>query len=88
MEIFMDDGGCSADTFKEMLEKLEIIFKRFRECNFSIAPSKTQLMVTETEFAGAAIGPSGVKPDLSKLTAIVDWKQPEDALNLVSFLGL
>lgn len=72
MEIFMDDRGCSADTFKDMMEKLEAIFKHFRECKFSIAPSKTRLMVTETKFAGATIGPAGVKLDLSKMTAIVD----------------
>ncbi|KAG2045457.1 hypothetical protein BDR06DRAFT_845894, partial [Suillus hirtellus] len=85
---FMDDRGCSADTFKDMMNTLETIFKHFKECKFSIAPSKTQLLVTETEFAGATVGPLGVKPDLSKLTAIVNWVQPEDALNLVSFLGL
>ncbi|KIK32382.1 hypothetical protein CY34DRAFT_63398, partial [Suillus luteus UH-Slu-Lm8-n1] len=88
MELFMDDGGYSADIFEDMMNALEAIFKRFKECKFSIAPSKTQLFVTETEFAGATVGPSGIKPDLLKLTAIIDWAQPEDTLNLVSFLGL
>src|SRR6267154_2136499 len=44
--------------------------------------------MTETMFAGATIGPQGIQPDLEKLTAIVNWKQPTDALNLESFLGL
>ena len=39
-------------------------------------------------FAGASVGPKGVQPDLSKLTAIVNWKIPEDTLALVGFLGL
>jgi hypothetical protein len=42
----------------------------------------------ETMFAGATVGPQGVQPDLQKLTAIVNWMQPTDALNLESFLGL
>lgn len=88
MELFMDDGGCAASTFKEMIEKLTVLFKRFRECKFSIAPSKTKLCMTETEFAGGTIGRDGVKPDLTKLTAIVEWQQPQDAQNLASFLGL
>jgi transposase InsO family protein len=44
--------------------------------------------MSEAVFAGARIGQRGVLPDLAKLTAVVDWKQPATALNLVSFLGL
>jgi hypothetical protein len=44
--------------------------------------------MTETTFTGATVGPKGIQPDLEKLTAIVNWKQPADALNLESFLGL
>ena len=44
--------------------------------------------MTEATFAGGRVGPKGVLPDLTKLTAIVDWAKRQDALNLVSFLGL
>jgi RNase H-like domain found in reverse transcriptase/Reverse transcriptase (RNA-dependent DNA polymerase) len=88
MELFMDDGACAANTFQEMMVKLRAIFAKFRECKFSIAPSKTRFCVSETEFAGGTVGRDGVKPDLTKLTAIVDWPQPDNALSLVSFLGL
>ena len=44
--------------------------------------------MTETTFAGATVGLQGVQPDLAKLLAIVNWKQPDNALNLLSFLGL
>jgi hypothetical protein len=88
MELFMDDGGCAANTFREMMDKLTILFKQFRECHFSIAPGKTRLCVSETEFAGGTVGRDRIKPDLTKLTAIVNWPQPEDAMNLASFLGL
>lgn len=40
----------------------------------------------ETMFTGATVGPQGVQPDLEKLTAIVNWERPADALNLESFL--
>ena len=39
-------------------------------------------------FAGATVGLKGVQPDLQKLTAIVNWKVPEDAAALAGFLGL
>ena len=44
--------------------------------------------MTETTFARASVGPRGVQPDLTKLSAVVNWKQPDTTLNLLSFLGL
>jgi hypothetical protein len=88
MELFVDDGGCSADTFQDMMEKLTRVFQRCRERKLSLSPSKYKLFMTETTFAGATVGPRGVQPDLEKLTAIVNWEKPADALNLESFLGL
>ena len=88
MELFVDDGGCSADSVDEMMGKLERIFQRCRERKLSLSPSKCRLFMTETTFAGATVGPQGVQPDLTKLTAVVSWPQPMDALNLESFLGL
>lgn len=71
-----------------MIAKLRTIFAIFRECKFSIAPSKTRFCISETEFAGGTVGRDGVKPDLTKLTAIVEWPQLDNVLSLVSFLGL
>jgi hypothetical protein len=88
MELFMDNGGCAADTFRDMMDKLAIIFTQFRECGFSIAPGKTKFCVSETEFTGGTMGQGGVKLDLTKLTAIVNWLRPANAMGLMSFLGL
>ncbi|TFY82945.1 hypothetical protein EWM64_g1070 [Hericium alpestre] len=88
MELFVDDGGAFADDFNEMMRKLRQIFTRVRECNLSLSASKSSFFMTEAVFAGARVGLQGVLPDLTKLMAIVDWPQPLDALNLMSFLGL
>ena len=88
MELFVDDGGAAADEFEEMMTKLTKIFTRVRERNLSLSASKCELFMTEMTFAGATVGPKGVQPDLKKLTAIVNWKTPESAADLASFLGL
>lgn len=88
MELFVDDGGAAANNFEGMMTKLRLIFGRFREEGMSLSATKTKLFMTEAVFAGATVGPKGVAPDASKLTAIVRWKQPETALNLHAFLGL
>jgi len=88
MELFVDDGGTAADTFEEMMAKLTCIFTRIRERGLSLSASKSEFFMTEMVFAGATVGPKGVQPDLKKLTAIVNWKIPEDASALAGFLGL
>ena len=88
MEIFDDDGGTAANTFEEMMDKLTKIFTLVRKHNLSLSASKCEFFMTNMVFAGATVGPLGVQPDLNKLTAIVNWKIPEDALALTGFLGL
>ncbi|OJT13168.1 Retrovirus-related Pol polyprotein from transposon 297 [Trametes pubescens] len=88
MELFVDDGAAAGDNFSELMGKLRRILSRIRTSGLSLSPSKCKWFMTETVFAGAAVGPKGVAPDTAKLTAVVDWKRPEDALNLGSFLGL
>jgi hypothetical protein len=87
-ELFVDDGGTAADTFNEMMGKLLKIFTLVWKHNLSLSASKCEFFMTKMVFAGATVWPLGVQPDLSKLTAIVNWKIPEDALALAGFLGL
>lgn len=86
--LFVDDGGTAADEFLTMMSNLRAIFMRVRERGLSLSASKTALFQSEAVFAGATVGPKGVTPDLSKLTAIVEWPQPQEALALSRFLGL
>jgi hypothetical protein len=88
MELFVNNGACAADSYEEMIEKLKHIFQRCQKWKLLLSPTKCWLFMTETTFASATIGPKGIQPDLAKLTAIVSWEQPPDALNLESFLGL
>ena len=87
-ENFVDDGGSAANSFEEGMAKLRQILERVRREQLSLSPSKLQVFMTEAVFAGARVGPGGVSPDSSKLTAVVNWKIPEDASHLEGFLGL
>ena len=88
MELFVDDGGTAANSFEEMMDKLTKIFTRIHERNLLLSESKCEFFMTNMVFAGASVGPKGVQPDLKKLTAIVNWKTPENATALAGFLGL
>ena len=88
LELFVDDGGQAGDTFEEMMKKTIRLLEQVRERKLSLLASKSNLFMTEALFAGACVGPTGVMPDLTKLTAVINWSQPKDCQELVSFLGL
>ena len=87
-QLFVDDGGMAGDEFTQHIADLRTLLDRIRDRKLSLSASKTELFMTEAVFAGATVGPDGIKPDITKLTAIVDWQQPNDLSGLESFLGL
>src|ERR1700690_3140889 len=78
----------AGDVFEDKLAKLRIFLQRVRDTNLSLSASKSHFFITEAVFAGARAGPDGVKPDLTKLTAIVNWEVPTNLQNLMAFTGL
>ena len=88
LELFVDDGGLAGDNFEIMLANTRKLLQRISETGLSLSASKSKFFMTEATFTGGRVGPDGIKPDLTKLTAIADWKTPKDLQNLGSFLGL
>ena len=88
IELFVDDGGLAGDNFETMLTNMRTLLQRVSEKGLSLSAAKCKFFMTEATFAGARVGPDGIKPDLTKLTAIAHWKTPTDLQNLGSFLGL
>jgi hypothetical protein len=88
LELFVDDGGLAGDVFETMLANTRRLLQRISKTGLSLSASKSKFFMTEATFAGGRVGPEGIKPDLTKLTAIADWKTPKDLQNLGSFLGL
>ena len=88
IELFVDDGGMAGDDFETMLADTRRLLERILATGLSLSASKSKFFVTEATFAGGRVGPEGIKPDLTKLTAVADWKTPTDLQNLGSFVGL
>jgi hypothetical protein len=74
LEIFMDDGDTVVDTFNDMAHKLTCILGWVRNWKLSLFTTKMKLFMLEAMFAGTRIGQHSILPNLTKLTAVVDWR--------------
>jgi hypothetical protein len=62
-QLFVDDGGMGGEEFNQHISDLRKLFDRIRERKLSLSATKTELFMTEAVFAGATVGPDGIKPD-------------------------
>ncbi|KAF8757017.1 hypothetical protein RHS01_03729 [Rhizoctonia solani] len=88
LEAWMDDLATAADTFEEGMQNLRTIFTRCRDRKILLSASKTVLFMTEAVFAGARVSKAGIRPDLAKVRAILEWPEPQTILEVMSFIGL
>ena len=88
IELFVDDSGLAGDDFETMLGNTQRLLQQISETKLSLSATKSKFFMTEATFAGGRVDPDSIKPDLTKLTAITDWRIPKDLQNLGSFLGL
>lgn len=86
-ELFVD-GGMAGDSFDEMLQKTCTLLQQIWETSLLLSASKSKFFILEAIFASGHVGKGGIKADLTKLTAVADWRRPEDLQNLSAFLGL
>jgi hypothetical protein len=88
IQLFVDDGAMAGNIFADKLANLRTFFVRCREESLSLSPQKTKLFMSEVVFAGERVGTEGIRVDLTKLTAVVNWETPTTIQNLEAFLGL
>jgi hypothetical protein len=88
IELLVDDRGMAGDEFDSMMDCTHQFFARIRKTSLSLSAKKSEFFMTSIIFAGVRVGPGGVQPDNTKLTAVVDWCKLPDLLNLSRFLGL
>jgi hypothetical protein len=85
---WMDNVCLPGDEFDTKMKNLRKFFICCWEKTLSLSPTKTKLFFSDVLFAGAMVGPSGIKPNLDKVAAVVNWPKLEDVQDLMAFLGL
>ena len=73
----MDDIAFVSDSFEDHFSILTQFLSKCRAAKLSIARSKMKLFQKEFVFAGARLSQEGVKPNLDKVAAVINFPWPE-----------
>ena len=86
---YMDDTLVWAQTFEEMMERLELVLERFIGANLSLKAKKCVLFATKVDFLGFRLSNQGIEVSPEKVETI--RKINSEAINTLtavrSFLG-
>lgn len=86
--VYMDDIIVFSTSLQEHMVNLSKIFQRLRETGFKIQVDKCEFLKKEVDFLGHVVTPEGIKPNPSKIKAILDYPIPRTTKDIRGFLGL
>ena len=86
--VYIDDLIIFSRTFDEHLTHLEQVFKRLREANVRLKPSKCHFVKPQVEYLGHVVSKDGLSPNPDKIKAVRDFPIPTNTTGVKAFLGL
>ena len=81
-------GNSSTEIEKDHDQNLRALMKRLRERGMTLNQKKLKFKQTSVKFLGHIIDKDGLRPDPSKISAIVSMQQPSSATEARIFLGM
>ena len=94
VEVIADDllvcgfGDTNEAAIANHDQNLKAFLRRARERNLTLSSEKLKLRQSQVPFIGHLLTAEGLKPDPSKVQAIVDYPVPTNLAELKTFLGM
>ena len=86
--VYIDDLIIFSRSFDEHLLHLEQVFKRLREADVKLKPSKCHFVKPQVEYLGHTVSAEGLRPNPAKISAVKEFPIPKNVKDLRAFLGL
>ena len=86
--IYLDDILVMAKNPSQMLERLGLVFDRFRAANLRMHPSKCHWAKQEIKFLGYIFSNQGIRIDESKVKIVREFPIPDTPKKVRRYLGL
>ena len=85
---YLDDICVFSTTIDQMLDRIELVFRRLQDFNLKIKPKKSYFFQRSATFLGHVLSSEGIAPNPEKVDKVRDWPTPENAKEVHSFVGL
>ncbi|GFX96462.1 retrovirus-related Pol polyprotein from transposon 17.6 [Trichonephila clavipes] len=76
--------SCRGRTFEEHLQNIRKVLSKLSDANLKLIPSKCKFFQKEVNYLGHIISAEGVRTDPEKVSAVKNWKRPENLQALTS----
>ena len=86
--VFIDDILVYSKDAQEHEQHLKIVLQTLREKKLYVKLSKCDFWLKEVSFLDHIVSAEGIRVDLTKIKAVVNWKPPRNVTKVRSFLGL
>ena len=86
--IYIDDIIVYAKSFDQNIDRLKLIFQRFREANLKLKPKKCELAKAEVTFLGYRVNAEEIRPEPTNVAKVLQWPVPQNVKEVRQFLGL
>ena len=83
--IYLDDVIVFGHTQEEHLERLHVVFERFREFNLKLKPSKCSFFQSEIMYLAHHISRRGILPSRENVWAMQEFSMPETYTQVHAF---
>ena len=86
--IYLNDINIFSCTEEEHLEHLHMVFKRFREFNLKLKPSKCLFFQLEIMYLAHHVSQQGILPSHDNVWAVEEFPMPETYMQVCTFCRL
>ena len=87
-EAYIDDVIVTGQEEDDFVSNVEAVLIKFDNHKIKVSPKKMKLGLTQIECVGHVVDKDGVHFSRSKLDSVLNFKRPEYAAQMKSFLGL
>ncbi len=86
--IYLDDIIVYSAGFYPAWDRLKMVWRRLRDANLKLKPTKCCLMRAQVPFLGHIVSREGVGVDPAKTEAVERWTTPDNVKDVKAFLDL
>ena len=88
MELYIDDLIIHGKTIQEFISRLRTVFETLRKFKITVNPAKCRFGISEIEYVGHIIDPTGLSFSKDKREKVRMFPKPTNCKHVKQFLGL